>query len=654
MKTSIISLALFFISTIIVAQSKIETTPAVLNSNEKEKLEKVLSSYELLSFETSKINNLLKQNPGHFETQLTINSNLQWNLVLEENEIRAPDYKSVVTTDQGDYELPMTKCNTYKGYINGDPEQIVRLYIDENQFSGMIYDKKFGYYFINSVGIILKQDIVDTRFVVYKLDDVIEKDWQCSTEPLSDALKKAQQTANAKTAAWTPCWILEVATEADFEYTNMWPNPSTANGQILGNMNIVDGVYNSTFSIRIMVTFQHAWGGLVDVDPYTSVDPSIILDTFKNHWNIHFTNVKRDWAHLYTSKDMGSTGGKAFQGTICNLPNFSYGLSSHHFFINSITAHEIGHGMGADHATQANANCNTSNATIMCSASGNLLSFSSESVNQINYYTSYKWQCMAYLENLEMSGPSEICTQGTGLFQYSINVPAWVPITWTSSNPSLLHMHPDGAVTKSDNTGQALITATVTVCGSTPIIFTKYVMVGPPPAVSMNITGVAPYGAVDVVATNFSNVTYSWYRDNVFLQNTAGNSGTLNGGSCGTNHYLTVQITNSCGSSTSSPAFYSYPCSFMSVYPNPTNDILTFEFASDVVKESLPQEIKLFNEQSICVRSLNPAIMDKSYFTDGNKLLLNVRDLPKGTYYLHVFPTEQSGKDKEVIRILLQ
>lgn len=179
-------------------------------------------------------------------------------------------------------------------------------------------------------------------------------------------------------------------------------------------------------------------------------------------------------------------------------------------------------------------------------------------------------------------------------------------------------------------------------------------MVGPPPSVSLNINGVAPYGAVDVVATNVLNANYGWYRDNIFLQNTATNTATLNGGACGTSHNMTVQVSNTCGSSTSSPAFYSYPCSFFSVYPNPANDILVLEFESKYNRESLPDAIVLYSEESVLVREVKPRSLAISNFTDGNKILLNVKDLPRGTYFLHTFPTKESGKEKEVIRILLQ
>ena len=61
----------------------------------------------------------------------------------------------------------------------------------------------------------------------------------------------------------------------------------------------------------------------------------------------------------------------------------------------------------------------------------------------------------------------------------------------------------------------------------------------------------------------------------------------------------------------------------VNVYPNPTNDYLTFEFEKDVNQSDLI----IFNVEGQTVRSTK---------VTQQKTTLEVGDLPAGTYYFHV------------------
>jgi hypothetical protein len=69
----------------------------------------------------------------------------------------------------------------------------------------------------------------------------------------------------------------------------------------------------------------------------------------------------------------------------------------------------------------------------------------------------------------------------------------------------------------------------------------------------------------------------------------------------------------------------------------------------------LPETIKLYSESStIPVKLIRVAdIYNKKEFKDGNKVEINVKDLPRGTYYLHIESKSNSEKI-EKMRILLQ
>ncbi|ODS84702.1 MAG: hypothetical protein ABS46_02945 [Cytophagaceae bacterium SCN 52-12] len=82
-------------------------------------------------------------------------------------------------------------------------------------------------------------------------------------------------------------------------------------------------------------------------------------------------------------------------------------------------------------------------------------------------------------------------------------------------------------------------------------------------------------------------------------------------------------------------------------YPNPATETLTLQLSS------LPQQINLYTEAStIAVKSFNSkAINDLKSSKDGKQqVTLNVKDLPRGIYYLHI---EQKDKKTGKIRVQL-
>ncbi len=107
------------------------------------------------------------------------------------------------------------------------------------------------------------------------------------------------------------------------------------------------------------------------------------------------------------------------------------------------------------------------------------------------------------------------------------------------------------------------------------------------------------------------------------------------------------KATNSCGSSTH--LFYLVPPggSMLVAYPNPATETLTLQLAT------IPQAINLYTEAStIAVKSINSkAINNLKSSKDGkHEVILNVKDLPRGIYYLHI---EQKDKKTERIRVQL-
>jgi hypothetical protein len=101
------------------------------------------------------------------------------------------------------------------------------------------------------------------------------------------------------------------------------------------------------------VTYQHAWS---TSDPYPTTSTSALLDAFLRYWNTNYPSSQypRDIAHLFTGKFTNQ--GVAYQSTTCRSQSYAYGLTAQSGSINHLmTAHEIGHNLGADHVDNAGA-----------------------------------------------------------------------------------------------------------------------------------------------------------------------------------------------------------------------------------------------------------------------------------------------------------
>ena len=63
-------------------------------------------------------------------------------------------------------------------------------------------------------------------------------------------------------------YVVDVATEADYEYVRALGSSVAANREIEGILNLVDGVYRNELLLRLRISFQNAWTTVND--PYTA------------------------------------------------------------------------------------------------------------------------------------------------------------------------------------------------------------------------------------------------------------------------------------------------------------------------------------------------------------------------------------------------
>ena len=276
---------------------------------------------------------------------------------LRPNDLRAANYRAEeVGIDGVKRAVPMPGITTYKGSVEGTAGTDARFTLDGDHIEGMIITPQDSYFveaarkYSSAAGA--------NDYLLYKASDVRPDITRvCGTldEEISRGAKDiAPRIASGTVApdAFSPFKVVEIATEADGEYTTALGGSANANNDILSVMNGIQAIYQRDIGLTFTVVFQHTWTDPKS-DPYTtSGNAGAVLNEFTNYWNANFANTPRDVAHLWTGRDLGGPAGVAWMGVVCLDGAHSYGLSDQETiapFRFGIPAHEIGHNFNASH-----------------------------------------------------------------------------------------------------------------------------------------------------------------------------------------------------------------------------------------------------------------------------------------------------------------
>ncbi len=156
----------------------------------------------------------------------------------------------------------------------------------------------------------------------------------------------------AKAALFTPARVLEVATEADYEFFAV--HGAETNTYIRAVLNAVDTIYASRLGIRVSVVGQR-----VDTTfsrSRAAVDALELLEEFRQ--GSFAANSQADVRHLFTGRPVtGMTIGIAYVAATCTLGgNYAVSLSRK---VSAglqpfLAAHEIAHNLSANHDSESN------------------------------------------------------------------------------------------------------------------------------------------------------------------------------------------------------------------------------------------------------------------------------------------------------------
>ncbi len=392
-----------------------------------------------------------------------------FDLALEPFDIRTADYRSVeVEADGSVRDLPREPSHAFKGTVRGMAGTQVRLILDEQEFEGIIVTPDERYFVEPERR--LSPAAGTNDFVFYPESSLKQKDMGACGTTLAQQVGaqasrvttehlKSSENLNASKGlttsdAFAPMPQARVATEADFEFTQLDGGPTATNQDINNVMTAVDAIYNQQLGIDLRVSFQRTW--TADNDPYSSTDPGGALNELADNYDKSFTNAgqsvpSRDLVHMFTGKTLknassGSTSviGISFVGVVCEFPASAFGISESKFNGTNttsaqrtvLTAHEIGHNFGASHPNEEQppvSGCAT--GSIMNSSIQTPASFCQFSIDQITDFTANAGGCLNRLAaqgctySIDKSAASFTNGGGTA----NVNVTAGAGCAWSAS-----------------------------------------------------------------------------------------------------------------------------------------------------------------------------------------------------------------------------
>lgn len=324
-------------------------------------------------------------------------------MILTPRDLRAPRYFAEETTVIGVRRLEKSPVTTYKGRIIGESDSQVRLTIDDDRLAGYFIAE--GEMFFIEPARNYSKSANSEEFIIYRQEDLVRTgSFICYSELVED-LRNGKEFVIAK-ALQTPqtMRVLEIATEADFDFVNSAGGTGGAMSKIASILNMVEGVYENELNLTLSITYQHFYSA---PDPFDGTNANALLVSFQNYWNANYPTAQypRDTAHLFTYKPNVRAQGFAYLGVVCSNPSFAYSLTGRVFtdwnweeanFL--ISSHEIAHNLGATHADSA-PGC--ANSLMQSQLSGStMLSFCEFSRGEISSFVSANGSCLTQQSNV--------------------------------------------------------------------------------------------------------------------------------------------------------------------------------------------------------------------------------------------------------------
>ena len=325
-----------------------------LQQEQRNTLQQLFDSYEIHKIDIDALADFAIASSDPYKSFTLHLGSHTWAFELEANDLRSKDYKLQLITEEGLKIAQPSAVSTFKGILNGNPNNQVRLSLYEGHLSGRVLQEGTEY-FIEPLSSFLNESDKN-HFIVYKTEDISSGVRHfCGKEPLAKRiLEKRQQITQTN----RECILTEIAVAADYSMYTFYGDLETVEKEIVGVLNIVQDLYEELdiqYSL-VATTVSNCFS----CDPWLSTtNASALLLDFQGWGNSNgFGNMEFDVASLWTKRDLvnnndPSTIGLAEMPSTCTDEKFNVLENLDFRSTNAISqAHELGHNWGADHTEQ--------------------------------------------------------------------------------------------------------------------------------------------------------------------------------------------------------------------------------------------------------------------------------------------------------------
>jgi hypothetical protein len=258
-------------------------------------------------------------------------------LQLTPDDIRAPGYKSYVSTDTGRHEY-LGEIHLFSGYPSSDPAGLNRLggnitvtyskdpTTGEEKLRGLVQaaDKYYELDAYNGALEVLSPSAAELALLAQTvIDDVQAPPGYLPTPP--SANREVLQ-------AGTITKIAKIGVDADYEMFLLFGTETETKAEMTTIIAAISKIYEAQLGIKLQISHDNAWS--TPNDPYTAEGSSggqaarNLSSQFEAYWNANIKpSFNYDLAHLFTARFNPGAGvsGLATIGGICS--SGSYGCT---------------------------------------------------------------------------------------------------------------------------------------------------------------------------------------------------------------------------------------------------------------------------------------------------------------------------------------
>jgi hypothetical protein len=282
---------------------------------------------------------------------------LTYSMDVRPQSMRSADYMLLVDVNGTMLAHDPGPARTFRGELLEDPGSIVAgSFMPEGLYARILFSSGQTFWIEPLVGRVpgARAD----QYAVYDEEHVLGSSGFCGTDTSGHI--DSHTTGGGEAPAGGALEITEIGIDADFEF---YQDHSSNVNHTSARMELVLNTMNVQYENEVGIThvISAAIVRTTSGAPYTSSNPSTLLNQFLNHWNSAQSGLRRDVAHLFTGKNLdGSVIGIAYLGVICTSSGYGVVQSDCCGSLScaaDLSAHELGHNWNAGH-------CNCSNFTM--------------------------------------------------------------------------------------------------------------------------------------------------------------------------------------------------------------------------------------------------------------------------------------------------